>query len=292
MSTKELQKQIVILNRENIELKSQIEILTQKNTKLEKEIKTSDNLIQRHSADILYLRAIIGIQQKDYNDLQKDFNNLQKDFNNLQKEYKDLQKVCNALRVENTDLKKQLFQLKTHMADFKAEALLREEEANQKINDLKKEMTFLKKSKKNYSKIAYNKVQDENQEGKKLIVFACSSAIANYYLQYILLPSIKKTLIPTPPKYATNWIRFRAEFDKSESFKKHSKEQFGVDLDKLRKLKNDRNDEVNDGEDLATFREALKIVQEFKNVLPTHLNIINTMVIQIQRDLEQPPYES
>ncbi|KAK5574680.1 hypothetical protein RB653_009933 [Dictyostelium firmibasis] len=136
-----------------------------------------------------------------------------------------------SLRNKNTNLKKQIGELKTSVADL----LVKDEERDISIASLRDNIKLL---------------QSETNNSKLF-----------------------------------KWSIFKFEFNKHITFVNHAKNKHQVDLHEIRKLKDDRNQIIHDGEDEASINDIVFTVETYKDSLPKHLNVIERVLNKVKIEI-------
>ncbi|KAM9978009.1 hypothetical protein ACTFIY_011766 [Dictyostelium cf. discoideum] len=127
---------------------------------------------------------------------------------------------------------------------------------NDKIDALIVENSFCRKN-------LYDKNTQKKEAEKQLIAYAYSSSMANYYLENVLLPQLK--------------MKFKTR-DNSKLFK-------WIDLEDVRKLKDDCKYIIHDCKDEEFIGDIVVIVQEYKGSFLKHLNVIDKILDIVKIDI-------
>ncbi|KAK5582950.1 hypothetical protein RB653_004540 [Dictyostelium firmibasis] len=167
----------------------------------------------------------------------------------IQLENTGLKTEIDGLRNENTNLKTLIEELQTSIADL----LVKGEQRNKATA----------------------------KEEKQLIAYANSSSMANYYLENILLPELELSYKTANNSKLFKWSKFKFEFNKHIRFVEYAKKNHQVNLEEIRKLKEDLNDIIHDGEDEVSINDIVVTVEYYTK----HLNAIEKSWIKLKLKL-------
>ncbi|EAL60476.1 hypothetical protein DDB_G0293954 [Dictyostelium discoideum AX4] len=185
------------------------------------------------------------------------------------------------MTTENTNLKTQIDGLKSSVSDL----LFKGEERDKEMKKLHDKINAFTVGNPFYRNNLYDKNKPKTEEEKQLIAYARSSLMANYYLGNILLPQLKSKFKTEQTAKLFKWNRFKHEFNKHSKFVEFAKTNHQIDLEEIRKLKDERNTIIHDGEDEASINDIVVIVQQYKGSLPKHLNVIDKMLDEVKIDI-------
>ncbi|KAM9954200.1 hypothetical protein ACTFIR_009339 [Dictyostelium discoideum] len=266
--TTKLFEDLETLKKENDTLKKDYAILKEENESLKQsnEILLNDNLI---------------LSQK-VNRLTNEQSHFENYLTFLQLENEINKKEENArLTTQIYMSNKQIEELKSSVSDL----LVKEEAKGKEMKKLHCKFDALTAANHSYRKNLYDKNKQKTEGEKQLIAYARSSSMANYYLGNILLPQLKSKFKTEQTAKLFKWNRFKHEFNKHPAFVEFAKTNHQVDLEEIRKLKDERNDIIHDSEDEASINDIVALVQQYKGSLPKHLNVIDKMLDEVKIDI-------
>ncbi|KAF2071776.1 hypothetical protein CYY_006904 [Polysphondylium violaceum] len=167
------------------------------------------------------------------------------------------------------------------MKDSIAWLLERDKQKDKDIKWLQQKINDIAMGNGEYRKRVYNKHSTKSEQEKIFIALTCASAMSNYYLEVILMPllQIKYGSVKKPSCFI--WRKFRDIFDTDNEFKSYASTNHGIDLVEVRRLKKD----VDYGEDDISIADILKAVEDYKESLPSHKAIVESLLAQVKADI-------
>ncbi|KAM9973838.1 hypothetical protein ACTFIW_010971 [Dictyostelium discoideum] len=276
-----LKKDYAILKEENESLKQSNEILLNDNLILSQKVNRLTNEQSHFENHLTFLQLENEINKKEYKKLFEAFSALQSENTALKTKIDGLIKENAGLKTQIYMSNKQIEELKSSVSDL----LVNEEAKEKEMKKLHYKIDALTAGNHSYRKNLYDKNKQKTEGKKQLIAYARSSSMANYYLGNILLPQLKSKFKTEQTAKLFKWNRFKHEFNKHPKFVEFAKTNHQVDLEEIRKLKDERNDIIHDGQDEASINDIVALVQQYKGSLPNHLNVINKMLDEVKIDI-------